>query len=59
MSDGNFEDTRSAFTETAEKAGWKCRICANEISYEDKEAFFSTGRGLCSRCLHRTSKDSD
>jgi hypothetical protein len=53
MSEDGSEDTREAFALKAEAEGWKCRLCGNEITYEDKEAFFSSGSGLCSRCHQR------
>jgi hypothetical protein len=56
MSEDGSEDVRDAFASKAEAEGLKCRLCAEEIAYEDKEAFFSTG--LCSRCHHGTRRDS-
>jgi hypothetical protein len=57
MSDHESEATREAFASAASNAGWRCRLCENAITYEDKEAFFATGKGLCSRCQHNTQKD--
>jgi hypothetical protein len=57
MSEDQSEDIRDASANTAASAGWNCLVCGNEITYEDKEAFFATGKGLCSRCDHRRQHD--
>lgn len=53
MSDHEHEETRSAFADKAVDAGWKCTLCGNSILEEDRDAFFATGKGLCSRCQHK------
>jgi len=56
MSENGSEDTREAFAAKADVEGWRCRLCRNDITFEDKEAFFATGLGLGSRCHNRSER---
>jgi hypothetical protein len=56
MSEDGSEDVREAFAMKSEVEGWQCVLCTNQIAYEDREVFFTTG--LCSRCRHRAQRDS-